>query len=110
MRQQVREGAAIRGLGLHAHPVVPRVVEEVHERVANFARRPELPRVVAVGEHRAAPAPETIEGSRDADEERLKAPRERVTIVRFGDFALPFGRSYTSHNLQVNVGFGVRFK
>ena len=32
------------------------------------------------------------------------------TIVRFGDFALPFGRSYTSHNLQVNVGFGVRFK
>jgi hypothetical protein len=32
------------------------------------------------------------------------------TIVRFGNFSLPTGTSYTSHNLQVNVGFGVRFK
>ena len=32
------------------------------------------------------------------------------TIIRFGDFSLPTGNPYTSHNLQVNVGFGFRFK
>ena len=32
------------------------------------------------------------------------------TLVRFGEFNVQTGRPYTSHNLQVNVGFGVRFK
>lgn len=31
------------------------------------------------------------------------------TIVRFGTGSLPAGRAYTGHNLQFNVGFGVRF-
>lgn len=31
------------------------------------------------------------------------------TIIRFGDRSFPVGQSFTSHNLQVSVGFAVRF-
>lgn len=31
------------------------------------------------------------------------------TIVRFGENSYPEGRPYTGHNLQISVGFGVRF-
>lgn len=61
------------------------VVEHVHERGADLPGGPQLPRVVAVGEHRALSSPDSVEHSCDADQQSLHAARERAPVVRLGD-------------------------
>jgi len=61
------------------------VVQDVDERVTDFARRPQDASVIAVREDFPATTVKTIEPLRDADREPLDAARERARVVRLGD-------------------------
>jgi hypothetical protein len=61
------------------------VVEDVHERVTNFLRRHQVPRVVAFVPDSPAAMERPVDRLRDADREALDPAPERHRVVTFDE-------------------------
>jgi hypothetical protein len=61
------------------------VEEDVNERSAHLAWRPQLPGMVAVGKHGAPANPKPVESARNAHEQARHLEREHASVVGFGD-------------------------
>jgi hypothetical protein len=61
------------------------IVQDVHNGVPHFPRRPEQACVVAVGPHRAPPAQHAVDAARQTDGEALNAAGPRARRVGLGD-------------------------
>jgi hypothetical protein len=65
--------------------VLARVLQDVDERIAHFARRFQSTSVVVIVEHRTAAMPQLIQSARDTDEQTLHRSRERAFVPSLDD-------------------------
>jgi hypothetical protein len=65
--------------------VLDPVRDDVHERIAHFARRPKRVYVVTVRPDATTAAEQAVDAARDAHGKALHAPREERTIVRLDE-------------------------
>jgi hypothetical protein len=65
------------------HAVLVEVAENVRDRVPYLLRGRQRLEVIALAEHLAAPAPETVRALRDADPERAQALSQCTAMTRF---------------------------
>jgi hypothetical protein len=65
--------------------MMARVQQHVPERVSHFARGAKEPEMIAIGEHRTAPAPDPVHRAREPRADGLHAASERVAVARLHD-------------------------
>ena len=65
--------------------MLPEIIHDVNQRVADRARRREGTSVISVSPHAASPAECAIDGACDADRETAEPARERPRRIRLGD-------------------------
>ena len=66
-----------------ARQMLAKIVEHVHERIANLTRRPQQPRVISIGPNASTPAAEAIDEAGNPDGEPAHTTLEPRRPVRF---------------------------
>ena len=69
----------------HVPQMLPEIIHDVNQRVADRAGRREGTSVISVSPHAASPAECAIDGACDADRETAEPARERPRRIRLGD-------------------------
>jgi hypothetical protein len=65
--------------------VLPRVLQDIDERVSYLARCPERPGMISVAPETSGPAERAVDSLREPDGEPLEPPRECFSTLRFDD-------------------------